>query len=51
MVSSVLIGYVERIGCRAQWYLSCLKGGGGTLEEGQQKEPSSLPLPLTALNT
>lgn len=51
MVSSVLIGYVERIGCRAQWYLSCLRGGGGTLAEGQQKEPASLPLPLTALNT
>ena len=51
MVSSMLIGYVERIGCRAQWYLSCFREGRGTLEEGQQKESSSLPLPLTALNT
>lgn len=42
-------GYVERMGCRAQWYLSCLREGGGTLEEEQQKGSSSLPLPLTAL--
>lgn len=47
----MLVGYVEKIGCRAQWYLSCFREGRGTLEEGQQKEPSSLPLPLTALNT
>ena len=44
-------GYVERMGWRAQWYLSCLREGGGTLEEGQQKGSSSLPLPLTALKT